>query len=150
MSRLEQLLKMMETATTVGQLTHESKAYNFAVTPPVTFYLDAENAAVTLRRGPESPEPHAQITVRARLQVGFGWRVVAEQDEAGVYLVARRRPLVGGLARARLEIFVPSFTYVMLKLQQSALLLDNLSGEFHLPAATFGHQPEVMKLPQGK
>ena len=33
-----------------------------------------------------------RIEVTAQLQAPWGWRVESEQDDAGVYFVARRRP----------------------------------------------------------
>ena len=124
MERIETIWRLVNTAS---DLVYENKAYEFNITSPVTFYFDAQHAAVALARWQEP-----RITIRARLQAGFGWRIATEQDDAGVYVVAKRRTLVGGMAQAKFSVQVPHHTYCILKLQNGALALDDINGTLNI------------------
>lgn len=95
MQHLDKLWKVINAAGTVRDLAQESKTLRFQVQPPITLYLHAEHATVIIHRHDEPV-----ITVDTVLQAGFGWRLADDQDDAGVYLVAKRRTLVGGMSRA--------------------------------------------------
>ncbi len=131
MQHLDTLWKVLGAASSVREMAQETRRYQFQVTPPLTFYLHTEAASVRVLRW-----SLPAIDIRAELQAGFGWRVQTDQDEAGVYLVAKRRPVVGSLARAQFSITVPDDTYLVLRLEDGALLLDNLDGTFHIPPQT--------------
>lgn len=128
MENLDTLRKLATVASNVRDIAFDTKIYQFKVAQPVTFYLDAEQSAVTLARWSQ-PE----VMVRAQLQAGFGWRVITEQDEAGVYIIAKRRALVGNLSRAQFQVRVPHDTYCIMKLQNGALLLDGINGTVDVP-----------------
>lgn len=124
MQHLNTLWKMASAASDIAQQT---KTHIFPVRPTTTVYLRAEYVAVHIHRWPRS-----QVEITQRLQMPFGWRVLVEQDEAGVYLVAKRRAVIGGLSNAVFELFIPQQAYVMLKLEKSRLLLENVNGTLHL------------------
>jgi hypothetical protein len=115
-------------ASTVTELARQASTYHFGVFGPVTFYLQTEHADVSITRWTQP-----KIEVQARLEAAFGWRVAADQDEAGVYVVARRRPLVGAVSRAAFSVFVPLDTYLILKLMACRAALESLDGTLHLP-----------------
>lgn len=127
MQRLNSVWQIVNAASTVRDLAQATRTYHFAVTPPVTFYLRAENAEVRVIRW---TRPIIEVTTR--LQAPFGWRVAAEQDEAGVYVAAARRAVVGGLASARFEVRIPQETYLVLRLENGVLHLENVNGTLHL------------------
>lgn len=127
MQRLNSLWQIVNAASTVRDITQVTRAYHFAVTLPTTFYLRAERADVRVIRW---SRPIIEITTR--LQAPFGWRIAAEQDEAGVYMAAARRAVVGGFASARFEVRVPQETYLVLNLEDGTLRLDNINGTLHL------------------
>lgn len=128
MQHLDTFWKVINAASTVRDLAIDSRQYQFIVAPPVTFYLDAEMAAVRVVRW-QLPK----VEVQMELQAGFGWRVETDQDDVGVYIVAKRRPVVGNLARADFAVFIPEDTHLVLKLAESALLLNNLTGTYEIP-----------------
>lgn len=128
MQHLDTLWKMVTAASTVRDLALESKTYQFVVQPRVTVYVHTEYAAISITRWHQP-----LVTMKAQLQAGFGWRVETDQDEAGVYLVAKRRAVVGGLGRGRFDLHVPYNAYLHLKLEKGQLTLDDISGEYTLP-----------------
>jgi hypothetical protein len=80
-----------------------------------------------------SPAAGASAEVQATLGAPFAWRVASDQDEAGIYFVAHRRPLVGALAVASFHISVPPETYLILKLDNVRMTLDDVNGTVELP-----------------
>lgn len=124
---LDTLWKMVSAASTVRDLAQEARSYEFFVPTPGTFYLHAEQATVRIARW-----QHPKISVRVSLQAGFGWRLKTDQDEAGVYLVAKRRAVVGSMARSNFEVMVPQQTYLVLRLEPGGVLLDNVQGTLHI------------------
>src|SRR4051795_7830380 len=83
----------VETATAAAT---KSFVQVFEVTLPTTVYVRASQCEVVIRRQAQSC-----VELSANLRASFGWELVAEQDEAGVYIVARRKPVVGKLSTAR-------------------------------------------------
>lgn len=133
MQHLNTLWQAMSAASTVAELARHVQTFHFGVVGPTTFYLQAEGAEVRIARW-RMP----QIQVAAQLQAAFGWRIATDQDEAGVYMVARRRPVVGMLARAVFAVSVPLDTYLILKLADGRVILDEVSGTLHVPPASAG------------
>lgn len=127
MQTLHNLWKLVNVASGVRDLTQENKTYQFAVQAGVTFYLHAEAAELRIARWSQP-----LVRVQTVLRAGFGWRIATEQDEAGVYMVAKRRSLVGGMAAGRFEISVPQDTHLTLKLEGCTLQLNDLHGTYDL------------------
>lgn len=128
MQRLDTLWKLVTAASAVRDMAVETKAYEFNVAAAVTFYLHAEYARVILKRWSQP-----RIVIQAELQAGFGWRVQTDRDEAGVYLVAKRRTLIGNLSRANFRVMLPHDAYAVLKLDNGSLELDDLKHTLHIP-----------------
>lgn len=135
MEQWNTLRKLAAAAGTVRDIAFESRTYEFPVPQPLTLYLDAGPAHVTLQR---TLEP--RIIVDIRLQAGFGWRLIHEQDEAGVYIVARRRAIVGPIARAEFMVSVPDNIDTVLKVENGQVTLNDISGMYELPANAWLHQ----------
>lgn len=127
MQHLNMLWQIVNAASTVRELAQQVKTYSFVVPTLVTFYLCAENADVCLTRW---TRPQIEITVR--LQASFGWRIETDQDDAGVYMVAKRRAVVGGLSSAAFEVFVPHDAYLVLKLENGQVRLAQVDGTVHI------------------
>jgi len=127
MQRLETLWKLVNAASTVRDMAITSRVLEFTVQPPVTFYLHAEYAALTISRW-DVP----RIRVQCQLQAGFGWNMQTDQDEAGVYVVARRRPVVGSAGSATFQIDLPRDTHIVLRMAHCSVQWDDLNGEFHI------------------
>jgi hypothetical protein len=128
MQKLNTLWQIVNAASTVRDIAQHTRSYNFAVSGPVTFYLRTENADVYVFRW-----ARPMIEVMTKLHGAFGWEVAADQDEAGVYVAARRRSVVGGLSSARFEVRVPADTYLILNLQGGSLNLGSIDGTLHIP-----------------
>lgn len=131
MQNLNTLWQVLNAANSVRELSTSTQTYRFGVTAATTFYLQAEGVAVEITRW---AQPMIEVTMR--LQAAFGWRVASDQDEAGVYVVARRRTLVGGLSGGSFEVFVPYNTYLILKLTDGRVQLENVNGTLNLPPNT--------------
>ena len=130
MQRLNTLWQLASTAAQIADLARSSQVYRFNVDAGTTFYLHAATAEVSVTRWNEPV-----IEVEAALQAPFGWRVETDQDEAGVYFVAKRRPVVGGLAGATFRVRVPQTAYLVLKLDNARLCLEGISDMVELPPA---------------
>lgn len=128
MQQLDTLWKVISAAGTVRDLAQERKTYQFTVTPPSTLYMHTEHAVIHVRRW-HSPK----IEIRTVLDVRIGWRVQTDQDESGVYLVAKRRTVVGSMARGEFTVHVPYDTHLILKVEHGAILLDNVNATLQIP-----------------
>ncbi len=128
MQNLQNFWKAVNVVSSVRDLAVESKTYQWDISPPITFFLDVEHADVILKR-------HADpiILATTELQAGFGWQVATEQDDAGVYIVAKRKPLIGSIGRGKFTVTLPHNTHVSLKLEKCQLTLDDLSTILDLP-----------------
>ncbi len=122
MQNLENLLKAINFVGSVRDLAVESKTYQWDVTPPLTFYLDIEFADVILKRHDDNV-----IIAKTEIEAGFGWQIVTDQDDAGVYIVGKRKPLIGTIGRAKFMITLPHTAHLTLKLEQCRLTLDDLT-----------------------
>lgn len=125
---LNTLWQVVNAASTVADFTRQSQTFTFNVAPAITVYLQAEQAEVRLARW-EQPK----VDVFVQLQAAFGWRVATDQNADGVYIVAKRRMLLGNMSRAKFTLTVPFDAYLILKLNQSSLLLTDMDGTMHVP-----------------
>ena len=131
MQPLDSLWKAVTIVSSVRDLALESKTYHWDITPPITFYLHVECATVVLKH-------HDKPTISAtiELQAGFGWQVATDQDDAGVYIVAKRKPLIGTIGRGNFDITLPHDIHVTLKLEHCQLRLDDLHTTLDIPPYT--------------
>ena len=128
MRQLRNLWKAFDLLGSFRDIAYESTAYHWEVAPPASFYLDAEHAAITLARHEEE-----QIAAQVKLRASFAWTLATEQDRAGVYLVLRRKPVIGDFARARLALAVPQGLHISLRLRACQLRIEGFDGELELP-----------------
>ena len=137
MQRFENLWKAVNLVSSVRDLAVESKTYQWDVAPPITFFLDVEYGDVRLKRHNKSV-----ISASIELQAGFGWQIVTDQDPAGVYIVARRKPLIGTMGRGKFEVILPHDVHITLKLEQCQLILDDLNTTLDFPPQTLSTHEE--------
>ncbi len=128
MQHLNTLTQLVNAASTVAELARTSQTYSFNVGAGATCYVHADGGEVRISR-----HDAAQVVISAVLQAPFAWRVAAEQDEAGVYFVALRRPVVGAMAGASFTVTVPRDAHLTLKLERTRLAIENVSGVIELP-----------------
>lgn len=138
MQHIDTVWKLFSAASTVRDLAVETRNFEFFVPTPGTFYLHAEDATVRIARWNQP-----KISIRAQLQAGFSWRVKTDQDEAGVYVVAKRRAVMGKMGRSNFEIMVPQQTYLILRLEPGGVLLDNVQGTLHISPPDASQQMQI-------
>lgn len=114
----------------------------FNITGSTTVYVRGSNCRVTVTRG----EAH-KVIVQASLVRAFGLELVAEQDDAGVYIVARQKPVVGALSRAEFSITVPAETYLVFRLTPGDVILHDLDGMLELPASALAQAAPISTEP---
>jgi hypothetical protein len=141
MQHLGKMWQLVNAAGAVRDLTRHTKTYFFAVPQPITFYLQTEGAVIQLNRW---ARPMVEVTVK--LQGSFGWRVLTDQDEVGVYVVAKRRAIVGSLSSALFEVFLPHTAHVILQTRDCDLQINHLNGELQLPPSQASHSPPLLFL----
>lgn len=129
MQKLNTLWQIVNAASDITNMTRHTQTYHFSTFgQPITFYLRAEQAEVRIMRW-----ALAKVEVTATLQAAFGWRIVADQDEAGVYVAAKRKPVLGNLSSALFSVVVPYDAHLMLRVDESRLVMENISGTFQIP-----------------
>lgn len=117
-------------ASAVPERANRTQTQVFNISGPATVYVRGSQCRVTVSRG----EPH-KVTVRASLVRAFGLELAAEQDDAGVYIVARQKPVVGRLSRAEFSIAIPAETHLVFRLTPGDVILHDLDGMLELPAS---------------
>ncbi len=101
----------------------------FHVTGPVTVYVRGERCRVVLCRAEAG-----RVTLEAH--VGHpGVEFVTEQDAAGVYIVLKRKPVIGAVARVDFTLHVPAEAHLALRLKAGEVLFAELDGLWELSAA---------------
>ena len=132
MQHLNTLWQIVGAAQTVSDVARpfigQQQSYLFNVSPTgaITLFLRADNAEVRVTRWLKP-----QVEVVVRLQVPLGWRIATDQDEAGVYVVAKRKRVVGGMSSASFTVNVPQDAYLMLELENGRVMIDNINGALH-------------------
>ncbi len=128
MRLLDNAWKALKLFGAARELAVETRRYRWEAAPGTTFFLQAEYADIRLvtHRRPE-------VLAKIELQAGFGWQLLTEQDEAGVYIIARRKQLIGSLGRSRFDITLPDDIHISFKLDQCMLCLDDLNISLDLP-----------------
>lgn len=103
----------------------------FSVQPPLTVYVRGSYVSVRVQRGaPQS------VLLEADLHASFGWEFIADQDEAGVYIIARRKPLIGALSWATFDLTIPPYAHLALHLTPGSLHFSQFEGKLVVPAQT--------------
>lgn len=128
MQKLNSLWQVVNAASEITSLTRHTQTYYFSTLDPITFYLRAENADVRVMRW---ALPKVEVT--ATLQASFGWRVATDQDEAGVYVVAKRKAVLGKMSSGLFSIVVPEDAYLVLKLDDGRVSLEHVTGTLQVP-----------------
>lgn len=100
----------------------------FNVQASITVYVRASQCRITIRRA-----ALPKVILEASISRAFGPELAAEQDEAGVYIVARPKPVVGRLSRADFTITVPADSHLVFHLTPGDVILEDLEGMLELP-----------------
>lgn len=128
MRLLDNAWKALKLVGAARELAIETRRFNWELAPGNTFFLQAEYADISLRT-----HHRREVMAKVELQAGFGWQLLTEQDEAGVYIIARRKPLIGSIGRSRFDITVPDDIHISFKLDHCKVCLDDLNTSLDLP-----------------
>src|SRR5579859_3420850 len=124
------------TAETAATVTTKSFTQYFDVTLPTTIYVRASQCQVSVQY-----QAGSQVKLTADLRASFGWEVATEQDEAGVYIAARRKLVVGQLSTARLVLTVPPGANLVFHLTPGSLRFVNIDGQITIPGLQQPQEP---------
>jgi hypothetical protein len=116
------------TAETAASATTKSFVQYFEIALPSTVYVRASQCEVTVHH-----RAGTRVELAANLRASFGWELVAEQDEAGIYIVAKRKPIVGRMSTARFTLTVPPEVNLVFDLTPGAVKLASINGKITLP-----------------
>ena len=128
MRHLGKLWKAAHLVNAARELTIDTQRFQWDVTAPNTLFLQAEQSDIRLALH-DQPQILAKVELRAR----FGWQLTTDQDDAGVYVAAVRKPVIGSIGRGRFHFSVPRGVHISLKLEQCQLCFDDLSASLDLP-----------------
>ncbi len=137
--KADRLLQVARAASSVAEIVRERQIYQFGVLGAASLYLHVQGAEVRLFRW-----NRPVISITAQLQLGLGWRIAHDQDDAGVYFVARRRRWSGGLASATFSVSLPETAHLLLRLERCHVWISDLSGTFDLPAQSESAAPKLL------
>jgi hypothetical protein len=112
----------------VPQTTQKSHTQVFNVTPPVTVYVRASHCRITV-----SHHVEPKVILEANVYRAFGVELTAEQDEAGIYIVARRKAVVGRVTRTDFSLTVPADSHLALHLTPGDVVFRDVNGVVELP-----------------
>jgi len=101
----------------------------FHVEPPTTVYVRASHCRVTVRHAEDS-----RVQLEANVQRMFGIEFATDQDEDGVYIIARRKPIVGTVSRTDFTLTVPHNTHLAFNLSPGDVVFEQVSGIAEIPA----------------
>lgn len=128
MRLLDNAWKALKLVGAARELAIETRRFNWDIAPGGTFFLQAEHADIRL-----VTHHRPEVLAKVELQAGFGWQLLADQDEAGVYIIARRRQLIGSIGRCSFDITLPDDLHLSLNLEYCRLCLDDLTTSLELP-----------------
>jgi hypothetical protein len=128
------LKRGLATAAEIGAeaaATATSKTFvqRFEVQFPVTIFVRGSHVEAHLLY-----TPGTVVELKASLRASFGWEFATEQDEAGVYIVAKRKPLVGALSAATFTLTVPPEANLAFHLTPGSVRLAHVDGKLTVPA----------------
>lgn len=117
------LWELLATARALPDLARRRRVTAYEVSGPTTVYVRASHSTVSVL-----PGAARRVQIEFDLRQAFGWQWVSERDEAGIYVVLKRRPVVGALSTAHLTLTVPADTYLVFHLTPGSVHLEHVAG----------------------
>ncbi|NDJ84788.1 MAG: hypothetical protein GYB66_02775 [Chloroflexi bacterium] len=74
-----------------------------------------------------------QVELYASFYAAFGLKLIVDQDEAGIYIVAQRRRLLGLFSRSEVTIRVPFYCHLVFSLTPGTVRVEELNGHLEIP-----------------
>lgn len=116
--------RIFQTARDLADVTKERWTDAYEVSGPTTVYVRGSHCRLTVER---AAAPRVQV--EGEMQQSFGWDWVTERDDAGIYVVLKRRRLVGALSYAALRLVVPPDAYLVFHLTPGSVVLADFEGQ---------------------
>ncbi|MFC1960471.1 hypothetical protein ACFLYO_07150 [Chloroflexota bacterium] len=123
MCSFEMAWQVFSTVRSLPDVTRRRHVIAYEVQNPITVYVRASHCRVMVQRTTD-----AQVQIECELRQSFGWNWITERDEAGIYVVLKRKPLVGALSSAALTLVVPSDAYLVFNLTPGSVHLADFDG----------------------
>ncbi len=127
MQHLENLWGIVNMVGKVRDIAQETRHWSFNVSSPTTFYCHLEGASLIIRH-----HNKPALLLETQVLVKSGWRIETDDDDAGVYVVARKLPFIGTMSQLTLIATVPSQTNLILKLERCILTIENVADTIRL------------------
>lgn len=137
MEKFETALRLVSALRAIPDVARERRVVAYEVSGPKTVYVRADHCRVSVRRTLER-----QVQVEGDLRQAFGWDWVVDHDDAGVYVVLKRKPVVGALSTATLTLSVPADAYLVFHLTPGSVKLEDFEGK--LAVAPVKGEPNVL------
>ncbi|MEP7285586.1 MAG: hypothetical protein ABI947_07450 [Chloroflexota bacterium] len=119
---------IVATAETAVSTTTRKFVQAFEIMLPTTVFVRASQCDVIVRHWPD-----LRVELSANLRASFGWDLVAEQDDAGIYIVAKRKLIVGQLSTAHFTLTVPPQVNLVFHLTPGTVRLMDINGKITVP-----------------
>ncbi len=116
-------------ADIVPKTTQRSHRQIFNVAAPTTVYVRGSHCHVTVQHHLDP-----KVILDVNLHRAFGVELVAEQDNAGIYIVAKRKAVVGKVTRADLTLTIPPDSHLAFHLTPGQVTFVQIDGMIELPA----------------
>lgn len=123
MHYLKHLDKLLALADGVRQFSQIEAARHLNVALPCAVYVDVGDAPLTLIAHDE-----LVVSVEAQLPRGAGWQWRTEQDEVGVYIVAKRAAFAPLALKPRFVVTLPNRATLMLNVNKNSVEFRNMTG----------------------
>jgi hypothetical protein len=116
-------------ADVVPKTTQRSHRQIFNTAAPTTIYVRGSHCDVTVQRHDDP-----KVILDVNLHRAFGVELIAEQDDAGIYIIAKRKAVVGKVTRANLALTVPPDSHLALHLTPGEITFAQVDGMIELSA----------------
>ncbi len=110
----------------------------FPVADPATIFVRGSQCRVSVIY-----HEFDHVEVYASLYAAFGTRLIVEQDEAGVYVVVRRRRLLGLFSRSEITIKLPGYCHLVFTLTPGEVRVEQVQGTVEIPPV-WAERPAVV------
>ncbi len=125
--------------TVLSRLQHRRHLRVFPVLGPTTVFVRGSQCRVVVQY---HEFDHVELYVS--LYAAFGMRLIVEQDEAGIYVVVRRRRLLGLFSRSELTVRLPGYCHLAFNLTPGVVVVDKLDGTLEIPSVAVAPSKPVV------
>lgn len=116
----------------------------FKVEAPVTVFIRGTRCRVHVHY-----HDLDQVELHTKLYNAFGLLFVTEQDDAGVYVVIKRRRFLGWISRAEFLIKVPRYAHLAFNLTPGTILLEEIQGIAEISPIKQQIKPSIQQISDG-